>query len=171
MTQKRISVTELNPDTPVVHPKKSTKIANYVAIASLLLTALAVGIFLKWSFADTDILQIKNNPFPARIVNDPTKSTGGIVFLDADYCKTSDIVGEIRVSYVSKSREIFLPLTKEQLPKGCDKKEVPVVIPLSILQDTYRIKFRVTYDINPLKQNIVTNFESQEFKVGTPLPE
>lgn len=154
-----------------LHPTKTTKWLNRVFLISLVLIALGIAQFLRWSFADTDVLQVHNSPFPARIVSDPSGKTGGIVFLTADYCKTQAITGQIRISYVSKSREIFLPLAKEQLPRGCAKTDVPVVIPLSILQDTYKIKFRVTYNINPLKQNIITDFESQQFMVGTNKPE
>lgn len=150
-----------------VHPTKTTKVANYFVVAALLVIALGLGVIFKWSFADTNVLVVNNNPFPARIVQDPSGQTGGIVFLTADYCKNIDVTGEIRMSYVSKSREVFLPLAKEQLPQGCAKREVPVVIPLNLLKDEYKIKFRVTYDVNPLKQGITTSFESQPVTVGS----
>ena len=149
------------------HPNKSTKVANAIAAISLTLVAIALLIFLKWSVADTNVLQVNNSPFPARVVSDPSGQTGGIVFLKADYCKNADNIGEIRMSYVSKSREIFLPLQKERLPAGCHNEEIPVVIPLNLLQDQYKIKFRVTYDINPVKKDVTTYFESQEITVGT----
>lgn len=150
-----------------VHPAKRTVVANYLAAASLIVAALTLAVILKWSFASTNILEVHNSPFPARVVPDPTGQTGGIVFLKADYCKNSDIVGEIRMSYVSKSREVFLPLAKEQMQKGCESKEVPVIIPLNLVKDEYKIRFRATYDINPLKRDVTTYFESQPVVVGT----
>lgn len=148
------------------HPTKSMKVANYVIAVALVVIALSLGVFLKWSFADTSVLEVRNSPFPARIVPDTSGKTGGIVFLNADYCKNSSLEGTIRISYVSASREVFLPITPEKLPKGCDNSEVPVIVPKDLAADTYKIKFRVTYDINPIKQDVITDFESQPFKVA-----
>lgn len=148
-------------------PTKRTKLANIIAAISLVLAAAAVTVFLGWSVADPNVLEIHNSPFPARVVKDPTGQTGGIVFLKADYCKNSDLVGEVRMSYISKSREVFLPLAQERLPKGCADREIPVIIPLNLLKDEYVIKFRVTYDLNPVKQDATVLFESQPVIVGS----
>lgn len=169
-TQPRPTDIDIIPEPS--HPKRSTKILNWISIAALAVIAVSLAIILKWSFAPTEVLDIRNNPFPARVVPDPTGQTGGIVFLKVDYCKNLAVNGTVRVSYVSKSREIFLPVSREQLPKGCsvDKQELPVVIPLSLLRDEYKIKFHVTYDVNPLKQNVSEDFESQPITVGTNAP-
>lgn len=153
-----------------VHPPKSTRIANWIIALALVVVAISIGVFLKWSFASEKILEIYNSPFPARVVNDPSGNTGGIVFLKSDYCKSSNMKGTLRISYVSQSREIFLPISPEQLPKGCDTRDVPILIPKDLVPDTYKIKFRSTYNINPLKQGIVTDFESQPFEVGAKTP-
>lgn len=153
-----------------VHPSKSTKFINYIVVSALVAVAIALAIFIKWSFADTNVLEIRNNPFPARVVADPTNRTGGIVFLTADYCKNSNTTGTVRVSYVSASREIFLPVAPEKLPKGCSSNDIPIVIPLNLTKDKYSIKFHVTYNINPLKKGIVLDFQSQPFTVGTVTP-
>ncbi len=147
------------------HPTGTTKVLNRVIVVAMILIAISLAIMLKWSLASTEVLTIKNSPFPARLVKDPTGDTGGIVFLRANYCKSSSLEGTIRVSYVSKSREIFLPVADEKLPKGCEDREVPIVIPKDIPSDVYKIKFRSTYDINPLKQNVVTDYESKQFEV------
>lgn len=148
-----------------------SKLANWLVGIALVIAAIGIGIILRWSFASENILEVNNSPFPARVIPDPTGKTGGIIFLNADFCKNDDVVGEIRISYVSKSREVFLPISKEQSPAGCDKREVPAIIPLDLVKDEYRIKFRVTYDINPLKKGIITNFESQPVVVGTNEPQ
>ena len=151
-------------------PTKTTKFINYIIGVALIVIALALAVFLKWSLADTTVLDVKNDPFPARVVEDPTGQTGGIVFLKVDYCKTQNVDGKIRVSYISKSREVFLPIADEKLPKGCNNQQVPVVVPLNLLQDTYKIKFHVTYNVNPVKKGIVADFESQSVMVGTTVP-
>jgi hypothetical protein len=163
--QKHPQLLEAIPEP--VHPTKTMRAMTWVVVGMLIAIAFGLFIILRWSFQDIDVLEIHNNPFPARIVNDTTGQTGGIVFLRADYCKNANITGDLRMSYVSSSREVFLPPTKEQLPKGCDSREVPVVIPKELPKDTYRIKFRATYDVNPLKTGEVVNFESQPFTVGS----
>lgn len=180
MVQKRVEMTDKDRKAnqpydidvipePASQSKKS-KLVNLLVGLALVVVAIGIGIILRWSFASENVLEVKNSPFPARVISDPSGQTGGIVFLKADYCKNTDDVGELRISYVSKSREVFLPIAKEQLPKGCDNKEVPVIIPLNLLRDEYRIKFRATYNINPLKKGIVINFESQPVVVGTNEP-
>lgn len=158
--------TDLDTIPELSHPAKITKYINRAIVIALLITALGLGIFFKWSLEDTNILQIKNNPFPARVIDDPTGRTGGIVFLNVNYCKKSNLEGVVHASYVSKSNEIFLPVAKEQIPAGCNRQEVPVVIPIDLPKDVYRIKFRVIYDVNPLKRGVVQSFESLPFNVS-----
>lgn len=148
------------------HPTRATKVINKFVLLALVVIAVSLGIFLKWSFASTNVLEVKNSPFPARVVADPTGETGGIVFLHAEYCKHAGVEGVNRISYVSKNREVFLPIAPERLEEGCEARDVPVVIPKDLPKDTYQIKFRVEYDINPVKQDVVVNFESQPFEVG-----
>ncbi len=162
--------TDIDRIPAVVHPSKSSKWFNRIILAALVVVAIGLGIIFHWSFANDEVLVIKNSPFPARVVADPTGATGGVVFLTADYCKDSSLEGKIRISYVSASREVFLPLAPEKLEKGCNKAEVPVVIPKDLAVDTYKIKFHAIYDINPLKQNVMVDFESQPFKVGSQTP-
>lgn len=140
---------------------------NWIIVTFLVVIAFGLFVILRWSFQDATVLEIHNSPFPVRIVPDPSGNTGGIVFLKADYCKSQNIDGQLRMSYVSASREIFLPATKEQLPKGCDSREVPVVVPKDLPKDTYKITFKAIYDVNPLKQGEVVNFESQPFTIGS----
>lgn len=163
--KKTKSVTpEVTPVEPV-HingdgPSTRDRVFNKFAFAALALVALAVGLMIYWGTANTQVLNIKNAPFPTRTIRDhPT--AGGVVILDVDYCKEIDTEGDLRMSFVSASREIFLPVSKERGPKGCNKTEVPVLIPKDIPADTYKVKFRITYDINPLKQNVIQEFESQ----------
>lgn len=161
---------ELVVSPELAHPTKTTRFLNWVVAGALIIAAIGLFIILRWSFASDKILEVHNSPFPARVVSDPSGNTGGIVFLKADYCKNTPLVGELRISYVSASREVFLPLAKEQLPKGCESQEVPIVIPKDLPVDKWKIKFRASYDINPLKKGVSTTFESQQFTVGSQDP-
>jgi hypothetical protein len=145
-------------------PTKNAKRINMVIAASLVVIAIGVGVFLSWGFQSTDVLSVNKLPIPTRTIRDhPT--AGGVVILNIDYCKKMDVEGNLRISYVSSTREVFLPLTKERAPKGCQKTEVPVLIPKDLPPDTYEIKLRATYDVNPLKKNITDEFKSSSFVV------
>lgn len=142
------------------HQSNRSKITNWVVIAALLLAFVGLFRILAWGLDNTPVLEVKNAPFPTRTIREhPT--AGGVVFLDADYCKNKNVEGDLRISFLSDSREVFLPLTKERGETGCQRVEFPILIPKDISPGEYRVKFRVTYDKNPLKQNEVIEFESQ----------
>lgn len=148
------------------YPNRASKAINKIIVTFLLVIALCLAVFLNWSFATDEVLTVKNNPFPARLIHDESGQTGGVAFLLVDYCKNVDVEGKLQVSYVSKSREQFVPMMDEKLPKGCDKREIPIVIPRNLSYDTYVLRFTTKYDINPLKKNIEVNFESQPVTIG-----
>lgn len=153
--------------SPLLYPNSPSKINKMISravIGALVIIALGIGVFLFWSFQSEQVLDIKNAPIPTRSIREhPT--AGGVVILDVDYCKKVDIKGRIRTSLVSSTREVFLPMADEAGPKGCKHTDVPVLLPKDIPPDTYKIKFRVTYDLNPVKRGIVQEFESQGFQI------
>lgn len=155
--------------TEIPHASKSTKLINKIVVIALIFIALSLGLFLKWSIQDPTVLEIKNAPFPARIIHDD-KTGYNVLILTLDYCKNIETNGELRISYVSPTREIFLPLSRENSPVGCiGKKDYPILIPVDIPADTYRVKFRVTYSINPVKSSVTQIFESNEIKIEPPV--
>jgi hypothetical protein len=162
--RKRVLLDDI---VPAEHPTKTSRVLNKVVIGGLLLAALGLGLLLLWSLQSTRVLDIRNAPFPIRTIREhPTPD--GVVILSVDYCKLQDVPGQVRTSYVSNSREIFLPLGDEKTPKGCHNSEYPVLIPVSTPPDTYRIKFHVVYRLNPLKPTVVEEFESAPFVVVAP---
>jgi hypothetical protein len=148
----------------IEQPNNTTKFLNWLVGGALVVVAIGLAIILDWSFANENVLVVKNSPFPVRTIREHPEANG-VVILNVDYCKNVDIKGRIRTSFVSETREVFLPLSDENIPKGCETREIPVLIPKDITPDTYKIKFRATYDINPLKRGIVSEFETQEFVV------
>lgn len=139
------------------------KVVNYLLSFALLVLTLATGLLLYWSFQNEDVLQVKNSPFPVRTIREhPTAN--GVIILSVDLCKQTSAVGRVRTSFVSQSRDILLPISEDRGPKGCNKVEVPVLIPSDTPADTYRVKFHVDYKINPLK-TVVEEFESEPFIV------
>lgn len=152
-----------------VHPSKTTKWVNRTILIALLAIAIGLAIMLRWSLANTEVIKVNNAPFPVRTIRQHAEQ-GGVVILSIDACKSSNIKGVVRTSFVSTSREIFLPQSKEQLPKGCFKQEVPILVPKDLPADTYKIKFHATYNLNPLKTAVVNEFVSTEFQINPNLP-
>lgn len=144
---------------PVEEETTRTRAVNWIMIIFLAVIGLSVGQMLVWAMDNRPVLEVKNSPFPTRTIREHA-TANGVIFLDADYCKHQDIDGRMRVSFLSPAREILLPLYEESLDVGCDRIEFPVVVPREIVPEEYVIKFRVTYNKNPLKQNEVVEFES-----------
>lgn len=153
-------------NTEVPHASKASKIINKVIAIALILIALGLCVFLKWELADTTVLQVNNAPFPARIIPDTSNGSNGILVLTLDYCKKQPVNGQLRISYVSASREVFLPLTPEKGSVGCNPtKDIPILIPNDLPTDTYQLKFKAVYSLNPLKNNVTETFLSQPVKI------
>lgn len=138
----------------------------YVAMGII---AIAVIVFAYWSLQPRQVLEVRNNPFPVRTIREhPTAD--GVVILKVDVCKHQDVVGRTRTSFVSPSREVFLPVAEEKLPVGCLKDakgnpaEVPVLIPHDLPGGEYKVKFSVRYQINPIK-SVTEEFETKSFIV------
>ena len=146
----------------MIQSPKKYKITNLVVYAALLMVAVSLFVLFKWSFASTNVLDVKNDPFPVRIINNDTDPTA-IVVLNVDFCKNIDVTGKLRTSFVSATREIFLPEADEVRSTGCTTTENPVIVPKGTPADRYRIKFETTYNINPLKRGVINTFESKEF--------
>lgn len=146
------------------YPDTKSKIVNWVSLIALGIVGIILALLAYWSLQKTEVLQINNAPFPVRTIREhPTAA--GVVILNTDYCKKLDVTGRLRISFVSSSREVFLPITDERQEKGCYKSEVPVLIPKDIQPDKYHIHFRVVYSINPLRNQVIEEFDSQEFEV------
>jgi hypothetical protein len=68
------------------------------------------------------------------------------------------------MSFVSDKTEIFFPVVKERSLRECKTIDAPVILPPQITPGTYHLKFRVTYQVNPLKSVVIT-WESENFEV------
>lgn len=140
---------------------KKSKLITKIVVGALILAAIVVGVIFYWSVQSEDVVDVLEVPIPTRTIRDhPT--AGGVVILNLDFCKKQDLKGEMRISFVSSSREAFLPLVRENSPKGCIKDlEYPVLIPKDLPADTYQVKLAPSYDINPVKQDKTEVFLSK----------
>lgn len=145
-------------------PTKVTKAINKFLYVALVVIGIGIALFLYWGFQSPKIIEARNEPFPVRTIREhPTAS--GVVILNVDYCKYYNVEGDLRMSFLNSDHEVFMPIVREKGSKGCRQTEFPILIPNVIEPGKYKVKFRVTYDLNPLKQNIVNEFTSQEFEI------
>lgn len=140
------------------------KVGLILVFISLIVIGLGIGRLLTWSLASEDILEVKNEPFPVRTIREhPTAA--GVVILKVEACKNTETIGRVRTSFVSESREVFLPVFEDRGSRQCFESEVPVLIPKDLPPGKYKVHFRVAYDINPIKKDVLQEFESKEFEV------
>lgn len=146
-----------NPE--VEKQSRTSKNINKIISFALIVIAIGIGIMIYWGVQSDKVITLNKDPFPTRTIREhPT--AGGVVFLTTDYCKSTSAVGELRTSFVSETREVFLPLSREATKKGCHNNELVILIPKDIEPDTYKIKLRLSYDINPLKRGVTQIFYS-----------
>jgi hypothetical protein len=139
------------------------RFSNWALTAALIVIAGCIAVLLYWGLSSRDVLVIKNQPFPVRTIREHAKADG-VIILQVSFCKKIHVEGRVRLSFVSASREVFLPASNEDTPPGCLDTEVPVLVPKEIIPDTYHIHFRITYKVNPLKQ-VTEEFDSKSFQV------
>ena len=145
-----------------------SKIANWAVAFLFLLGVVGLAIFLYWSYQPDDVLELKDNPVPVRSIRE-NPATDGVVILHFDYCKKNDAVGRVRTSFVSHTRDVFLPVSEDKQEAHCRDLELPVLIPKDLPPDEYVIRFRVEYQVNPITRTI-EEFDSEKFKVESVNP-
>lgn len=126
----------------------------------LLVVVTAVGVFVYWMYQPTEVVKF-NKPIT---VVPPTAPTGTAVFLNLNYCKKQSVTGLVRASFLSNSTEIFQPQSVDTQKARCYNVNLPVLVP-QIAPGKYRIKFKATYQLNPLKTEI-EEFTTEEFTIA-----
>lgn len=138
--------------------KDTRKYLLYLLLGSL---AALAGLFTYWAYQPSDVFKTSGPLF----VVPATNMAGGLAKITVSYCKSTSVPGIARTSYVSSSNEVFQPTTIERSPKGCaDNVEIPVVIPKDLVPDTYFIRFKITYRVNPIK-TVVEEVDTEKFNV------
>lgn len=144
-------------------PTSATRKANILVYVVLLFLAMVLALFLFWTFSNTDVLKVNNDPVPVSKIS-PTPVADGQVVFRIDFCKSVGAQGTVRPSFVNPARELFLPTYEDKLDKGCGIYDVPVIIPRDIPAGKYHVHYRITYHVNPIK-TVVEEFNSQDFEV------
>jgi hypothetical protein len=136
-----------------------SKLLTTILFTLTVVLVATLGTFLYWIYAPTDALTIKNAPFPVRI---GSNGADRVVILKIDYCKNLKATGQVRTSFVSRASETFLPMATDFQPPTCLNTDIPVLIPPTLPSGTYKIHFRITYKVNPIRTT-VEDFSSKSF--------
>jgi hypothetical protein len=138
--------------------QKLLKIFIYSALGII---SIGVAIFVYWNLQPNDVLTIRG-PITVK----PVVAKGeGAVTLHFNFCKNMDVEGKVQQSFVSNKTELLSPGILDRGPKACYKDQaVTILIPPQTLPDRYRIKYTVTYQVNPITTTVET-FESEPFDV------
>lgn len=129
--------------------------------AALVLIAVVMLVIFYWNVQPTDVLAIKNEPYPVRpsVVN-----PNGVVIVTVDYCKLQSVDGTLVIRFVGRKSVVRSPESPERAAADCQKRDLPLLLPPQLAQDTYHIEFLSTYHINPIT-TVDEVSRSQEFTV------
>lgn len=128
--------------------------------ASLFVILISVLLLTFWQYQPSTVLTARQ-PFKVVAVEDRT-----LVVLDANYCKRVNVRGVVRVSFVSKTSELFTPMASEPTPTGChEDQKLPILLPSDIPPGEYYVKFNATYRVNPIRTfNLIITSDQFEVK-------
>lgn len=127
---------------------KQNKILKWLGYTSLFIIAVGIGLVLYWLNAPEDVLHL-NKPI---VVQPPTTSAESTVYMDFDYCKTQAVSGTFSRRIFSDRQEVLNQTgVPENTPSGCVHVQQPLLLPRTIEAGTYRVKYVINYQLNPLK--------------------
>lgn len=143
-----------------LEPKKKVEFRIMYSILILIFSILLLVAY--WLLMPVKVLEIKKLPVPASQPEDI--QSGRLVKFTFDYCKYYDTHGVVERTLISERAIVMLPTYPEFTPKGCDVIEAPVILPYTIATQTFHIHYKVTYQVNPVKE-VVEEFDTENFKI------
>lgn len=146
---------------PTPKPTRGARVLRSILYGIMCLAVIMGLVFLFWSVQSSNVLEVKNSPFPVR---PPVVSNSDAIFVRISYCKHSSAKGAVVARLIGKRSIIRLPWPEDTQAARCFDQEVPIPIPAYATDDVYYFQFDVTYQVNPIKTQTVT-MRSQEFTV------
>lgn len=137
------------------------RLAELFMWGGLIIIAVATCVVFFWNVQPTDVIKPNNEPYPVRpSINDPT----GVEIVTLDYCKLLNIQGTVQIRFVGKQSMVTTARTPEKQDKGCQKTDVPILLPAQLMHDTFYIEFNAIYKINPIT-TVTETSHSQSFTI------
>ena len=131
-----------------------------IAYFTFAFLVVLIGIMTYWAILPVDVLKINKLPVPVTVPENI--KSGRILMLKFDYCKYTGSKGLVERTLVSDRNVITLPSYEDTSPAGCNKADVPTVLPYTIIEQEYNIHYKITYQVNPLRE-VVEEFDSEKF--------
>jgi hypothetical protein len=117
----------------------------YMTIVSAIGLMLLIGFWLLYPYKTIDF---KNLPFP---VNKSEYKPGETLIYTVDYCKYTDVIPAVTRFYVNGVIYLVSSAPAVMKPQGCAITHVQIVIPESLMPDTYSLRISYAYKVNPLR--------------------
>jgi len=126
----------------------------FIAVLAIAFCYVAYLVFWPVKVADY------NQPYKVRpnIVE-----AGQTLTYTTNYCKYIDVPPTVSRTLIDGT-VIYFPTETTNLPTGCNKKDVQLVIPKNTPPGVYHIEITLTYKVNPLKE-VTSRILTDEFRV------
>lgn len=129
------------------------RVWSWTAYLALLLAAIVVGTAIYWLNQPEEVIHL-NSPITIQPPEAPVESK---VYVGLDYCKLQSADGIFSRRIVSDRQEIINQTgIPEHSKSGCVKSQQELLLPKQAEAGTYRIKYVINYQLNPLKSVMVT---------------
>lgn len=137
------------------------KYIPFIFYAPLVFIAVVALTFLYWNIQPTDVIKPNNSPYPVRpSATDPL----GVEVVTINYCKLIGVNGTVGIRFVGNKSIVRSPDASERGGKGCQKRDIPILLPPQVADDIFYIEFESVYKINPITK-VIEISRSQEFRV------
>jgi hypothetical protein len=124
------------------------KIIVWIAYIIIIIAIGLMLLFGFWMFYPYKTIVFNNVPFP---VNKSEYNPGDSLIYAVDYCKYTNIIPNVARFYVNGIIYLISSNPAVYKPKGCDRAYVQLIIPESLMADTYYLKISYAYKVNPIR--------------------
>jgi hypothetical protein len=125
------------------------KLFIYISYLTILIAIIIILIVGFWSFYPYKPIVFNNIPFT---VDQQVVKPGEILTYNVDYCKYMNI-NPIVTRYMTDG--VYYMLSSNPAvnkAKGCGRVKIQIVVPQTIMPDTYYLKLDYIYKVNPIRE-------------------
>lgn len=148
-----------------------SRILYYFGAIVVGLLFLSIFLFIYWANASYDPLVFNykdKNGNESRVLpvlnKNKTVENGGYLALDADFCKTVDVEGNLEVYLVGTTTKTQLVYPKERGQKRCIHTPAPIKLPELVNIEPRHLEFKIIYQVNPIR-TVTEEFRTEQFLI------
>jgi hypothetical protein len=120
-----------------------------------------IGLITFWSTYPYKPIVFTNLPFP---VDKTVYKPKDILQYKVEYCKNTNLIPIVTRYFVNGIVYLASSNPAVQKPKGCGSTTVQIVVPESLMKDTYYLKINYRYQVNPIRTVNVMG-ETEKFAI------